>query len=195
MIPGRSTYYIRLPAQTAAGFTLIELLVVIAIIGLLASTITASLSSARAKANDASRLSSLRSVRDALELYNNDNGRYPSTSNGWRSTCATWGGYANDQVAPGLIPTYLPAWPKDPDTYYQASPAAWKCCYLYRSDGVNYKLLSHDCPKIDYNFTGSMMDPRRDGGATGAGYCAVDPVPGGTAPWALAVYTTPACTW
>lgn len=50
------------------GFTLIELLVVIAIIGLLASVVIASLSSARAKGRDARRLSDLRSAGNAIEL-------------------------------------------------------------------------------------------------------------------------------
>jgi len=59
------------------GFTLIELLVVIAIIGLLSSVILASLSSARMKARDAKRLSDMRQVMIALELYYSDNGKYP----------------------------------------------------------------------------------------------------------------------
>ncbi len=59
------------------GFTLIELLVVIAIIGLLASVVLASLESTRAKARDAKRISDLEQIRNALELYRADHGRYP----------------------------------------------------------------------------------------------------------------------
>lgn len=51
------------------GFTLIELLVVIAIIGLLSSVVLASMNSARAKARDAVRISSLKTIQNALELY------------------------------------------------------------------------------------------------------------------------------
>jgi len=66
--------------QSHRGFTLIELLVVIAIIGLLASTVLASLSSARSSARDAGRLSDIKQLQIALELYRNaNNGLYPTT--------------------------------------------------------------------------------------------------------------------
>lgn len=60
------------------GFTLIELLVVIAIIGLLSSIVLASLSSARSRARDSKRISEIRSVEKALQIYAlNNNGNYP----------------------------------------------------------------------------------------------------------------------
>lgn len=59
------------------GFTLIELLVVVAIISLLSSVIFASLNSARAKAKDTRKIADLKSLQTALELYYNDNGKYP----------------------------------------------------------------------------------------------------------------------
>ena len=54
------------------GFTLIELLVVIAIIGILATFIVASFSSAQQRARDARRKSDLDAVKKALELAKND---------------------------------------------------------------------------------------------------------------------------
>lgn len=59
------------------GFTLIELLVVIAIIGLLASVVLLSLNSARSKSRDAKRISDVKAITTALELYFNDCGQYP----------------------------------------------------------------------------------------------------------------------
>lgn len=58
------------------GFTLIELLVVIAIIGLLSSVVLASLNSARVKARDVRRVSDLRQVGIALQLYYDQYGTF-----------------------------------------------------------------------------------------------------------------------
>lgn len=60
------------------GFTLIELLVVIAIVGLLASIVLTNLNTARAKGRDAKRLSDIRQLQNALELYYDANQRYPT---------------------------------------------------------------------------------------------------------------------
>lgn len=60
------------------GFTLIELLVVIAIIGILSSVVLASLSSARTKARDVRRVSDIRQIQVALELYYDAKSKYPA---------------------------------------------------------------------------------------------------------------------
>lgn len=59
------------------GFTLIELLVVIAIIGLLSTLAVVALGNARQKSRDARRISDIKQIQTALELYLNDNGDYP----------------------------------------------------------------------------------------------------------------------
>lgn len=60
------------------GFTLIELLVVIAIIGLLATMSVIALGSAREKARDSRRLSDVKQIQTALEMYYTASGSYPS---------------------------------------------------------------------------------------------------------------------
>ena len=126
------------------GFTLIELLVVIAIISLLSTSVMASLSSARSKARDSKRMQDMVQIRTALEMYYNDNNRYPLPYPGvWAGvstgTCGPGNGQtsgANAYIA-GLTPTYISILPTDPGT-------AGNCNgYLYRSDGTNYKFLVH----------------------------------------------------
>ena len=62
------------------GFTLIELLVVIAIISLLSSVVLAALRDARQKAQLSSIVSQVKQIQNALELYKDSTGNYPSTT-------------------------------------------------------------------------------------------------------------------
>ncbi|MBZ9578066.1 prepilin-type N-terminal cleavage/methylation domain-containing protein [Patescibacteria group bacterium] len=62
------------------GFTLIELLVVIAIIGILASIVLVSLTTARSRAYDAEIKSELSQVRADAEMYFIDNDTYVAYS-------------------------------------------------------------------------------------------------------------------
>jgi len=61
------------------AFTLIELLVVIAIIGILGSLAAISLQSARSRARDAKRVSDIKQIQIALELYYNNYNEYPAS--------------------------------------------------------------------------------------------------------------------
>jgi prepilin-type N-terminal cleavage/methylation domain-containing protein len=60
------------------GFTLIELLIVISIIGVLSSIVIVSTNDARAKSRDAYRLSQIREIKTALELYYSAHEQYPA---------------------------------------------------------------------------------------------------------------------
>lgn len=166
------------------GFTLIELLVVVAIIGMLASVVLASLTSARAKAKDARRAADLRQIQNALELYATDNGSYPNPGWAWRSQCAAWGGHTASNVIPGLVPQYLPSFPADPEM----DTAGNTCCYLYISNGTDYKLLDHNCPTLNYQSAKTLIDPARDSGGNA---CLVD----GVGIWSWAVFTSGGCGW
>ena len=74
------------------GFTLLELLVVIAIVALLATIAFAALDNARIKARDVTRLSDMRVVRQALELYYDDFSKYPGPVSLWgeNTACSGW---------------------------------------------------------------------------------------------------------
>jgi general secretion pathway protein G len=62
------------------GFTLIELLVVIAIIALLSTLAVVALGSARQKSRDAKRLSDVKQIQTALELYFTYQNGYPTAA-------------------------------------------------------------------------------------------------------------------
>ena len=64
--------------KNKSGFTLIELLVVIAIIGLLSTLSILALNQARARARDAKRVSDIRQIQTALEMYYDAASKYPS---------------------------------------------------------------------------------------------------------------------
>lgn len=122
------------------AFTLIELLVVIAIIGILASVVIASLNSARAKARDAKRVSDLKQLQTALELYHAENGNYPNSS-GIRGVCASYGSHGVTGAAgyiPNLAPTYIPVLPVDPKPTGAAAD-----CIIYNSGGGSEYVIAN----------------------------------------------------
>lgn len=96
------------------GFTLIELLVVIAIIGILSSIVLASLNSARSKGRDARRLSDIKQLQLALELYYDANGHYPVALS------------SSTLVTPGYIAA-IPTDPSDGNSYSYAAVGASAC--------------------------------------------------------------------
>jgi len=106
--------------KKSRGFTLIELLVVIAIIGLLATIVLVSVSNSRRKARDSRRVSDLRQIAIALEMYNDDMGAYPGAPA--LNNCATEGNGPGSALFTALQgTTYVSSMPSDPlsaTTYY-----------------------------------------------------------------------------
>ena len=98
------------------GFTLIELLVVIAIIGLLSTLAVVALGNARQKARDARRLSDLKQLQTALELYYTDQTAYPAGSSATLGAgsyaCLGTGGFGTV----GCTSPYMGKVPADPLT-------------------------------------------------------------------------------
>ncbi len=76
------------------GFTLIELLVVIAIIGVLSGIVISSVGEARIRARDVARVAFVRELQNALELYHNDFGNYPTLVSWYNlNRCPAQGAY------------------------------------------------------------------------------------------------------
>jgi type II secretion system protein G len=121
------------------GFTLIELLVVIAIIGLLATLAVVAFGNARKKARDAKRLSDMTQIQKALELYKDDNGRYPaitgdSCCNGWDQGPCAGDPFINSLVTAGFMGSV----PTDP------SGGTGNGCYGYNYYRYNQAYASCD---------------------------------------------------
>lgn len=106
-------------SKHSRGFTLIELLVVIAIIGILSSVVLASLNSARKKGRDARRVSDVRQLQLALELYYDKNNAYPQVADLDSSTL----------VSDGFLAA-IPHDPSDQDDY----------SYAYAANGTDYHI-------------------------------------------------------
>lgn len=120
--------------KKSKGFTLIELLVVIAIIGILATIVLVSLNSARQKARDTKRVSDIRQVALALEMYYDDHAStgYPAVTG---CTAANWTGLGGTT---GLLTIggYVPAMPIDPVN-------SGSNVYMYAGTATDYTLRAY----------------------------------------------------
>ena len=112
-----------------SGFTLIELLVVIAIIGVLASIVLASLNNARRKSRDARRITDIKQIQLALELFfDGELSVYPTAT----VTCGATDLYGLQTLA---TEGYIPQVPRDPLStgsnrcYMYAAPATSPTSY------------------------------------------------------------------
>jgi type II secretion system protein G len=142
------------------GFTLLELLVVIVIIGILALLVIPNLASGPAKARDAQRKTDLSTLQKAIETYGIEHGSYPDTGGNWYGVSPNGGSKGVTGAGgyiPNLAPTYIKTLPLDPKQDY----TGWSG-YLYRSDGTNYKLLSHQNGPESFPMpTDKLYDPVR----------------------------------
>ncbi len=153
--------------KTNRGFTLVELLVVIAIIGMVATLGVGSYQTSLKRARDAQRKADLQQMRSALEMYRADNGVYPLTAT-WQGTCSGYGSHTTSGAAgyiPNLAPTYIEKLPTDVknEQSYLPCSSGPSTCYLYYSNGQDYKLLAHCSPEAPgaYSTNDSFYDPTR----------------------------------
>lgn len=121
----------RIVATARAGFTLVEMLVVLAIIGLLAGLVAPRVFNQLAEAKVRTAHIQIESLKNSLDLFFLDNGRYPNNSEGLGAlltrpaNAANWNGpYVKGSGVP-----------LDP----------WNNPYSYRSPGQNgrpYEIVS-----------------------------------------------------
>lgn len=138
--------------QKQKGFTLIELLVVIAIIGLLSTLAVVALTSARAKARDAKRISDVKQIQTALELFFADGGqKYPAQTAAVALGQGALSALCSDAAAgfatgPCTKTTFMGKVPRDPSgpatpaACISTSGAACDYGYISKSSDATYEL-------------------------------------------------------
>lgn len=123
---------VRFRGHRSQGFTLVELLVVIAIIGLLLTAAVASFAYVRERARDTKRVSDMKTLQKALEIYLTTNARYPIAA---ADTCLTNADTISQSLknAGAMIEV-----PTDPYAPWVADPTH---CYLYKqNDGTTFQI-------------------------------------------------------
>lgn len=157
------------------GFTLIELLVVISIISLLSSVVLVAVNGARVKARDAVRISDVKQLARAFQLYaDGNNGIYPSSNStgkclGTATGVNCWSGSATaltgDSALNTLLLNYMPKIPTDPG---KSSGLGDK--YLY---GDSTLLFLDQCRSDHVGIKGPMIIYRPEVDPLGDPYCKV----------------------
>jgi len=113
----------RVRRQAARGFTLIELLVVLVILGILAAVVVPNLVGKTEKAKVAAAKADISNLGGALNNFEVENGRFPSSEEGLQALVEK----------PGDLPnwkhSYIDKLPPDP----------WGHPYIYRCPGNNGK--------------------------------------------------------
>ncbi|OGH23648.1 MAG: hypothetical protein A2958_02645 [Candidatus Levybacteria bacterium RIFCSPLOWO2_01_FULL_38_13] len=187
------------------GFTLIELLIVIAVLGVLAAMVLVVVNPGKrmAQTRDAQRKTQLSQVKRALEAYMAVNGNYPLTgvNNEVFGDAVDYGnmGYEGPNgYIPNLAPNHIKRLPQDPRLHTPGSKNnncnSDHAGFLYKSDGVEYKIILHCTPENYDDADKNFIDPTRDGDSVWGEIvtpenCASQ-VTGSGDPWAYAVWSS-----
>ena len=167
------------PKRKASGFTLIELLVVMAILGILTTIVASSFSSSQEKAHDARRKSDLEGLAKALEVYYNDNNRYPQSNSGNLNVTdcgatganpCSWGGEFTDTA--GTV--YMAKVPEETSSarrFYYTTDAQFQSYARYtRLENDLDKDIPRDAAEANQYYSGSNCGPTFTGASSGCNY-------------------------
>ena len=133
--------------QFTKGFTLMELLVTVSIIAILSSVLFATYNDAREQARDKLRMTDLKEMQVAIELYKAQNDQYPVSGCGASNSefvgpgpVSTGGfeGYCDVYIV-GLTPDFIDTLARDTKSESEDNSG-----FYYRSDGKSYKLMVKD---------------------------------------------------
>ncbi|MBI1209609.1 MAG: hypothetical protein GC191_20290 [Azospirillum sp.] len=113
------------------------------------------------------RVADLTAIKNAILEYHKEHQKFPVSSGksqGWDGLNSRWGESKPEWIA-GLAPKYITSLPADP-----LNDAKSQSQYLYRSNGVDFKLISHhnagdpannDCPEVKKKYP-EMVDSKRN---------------------------------
>ncbi len=123
------------------GFTLVELMLVIIIIGVLVAMVAPRLTGRSRQAREAAAQADINAHLSAsLDLFELDNGRFPTTSEGLEAL--------------RMAPSGVRRW-KGPYLKRPIPTDPWGCAYVYRSPGQHnredYDLFSHGSDGVEGN--------------------------------------------
>lgn len=128
--------------KTTVGFSLVELLISVSIISILMAVGYFNFKDSTKAARDAQRKSDLRELQSAIELYKNENGRYPEGCKGpgvWSGQTGTLYACASgNQYIIDLAPKYIEVLPIDPKKLTTNTSG-----YMYTTNasGTVYKIM------------------------------------------------------
>ncbi|GHS85230.1 type II secretion system protein GspG [Campylobacterota bacterium] len=113
------------------GFSLIELMVVVIILGLLSALIVPNVLGRGEQAKQKLTCVNMKNVSNALEMFKQDNGAFPSTENGLEALISN----PNPELFTGYLPNgYLGS--------KQAPKDSWNRPFIYLQEGNGYEIIS-----------------------------------------------------
>lgn len=121
---------------TKSAFTLVELLVVIMILGILAGLIVKNVVDAGTKAKIDLTCTQMSNVKESLEMFKVDNGRFPDTEEGLEALISN---PAADKYPNYSMGGYIKKIPTDP----------WKTPYLYVNTDKEISLVSFSADRAE----------------------------------------------
>lgn len=168
-----------------SGFTIVELLIVIVVIGILAAITIVAYNGIQVRARDGARISKVKNISKAIELYRVDNGTYPPILDGlgWETTCGSqtesWGHCDRNKILADSLANYIKI---DPTSLSDATQGNY--WYHYTSQATD-----------NYQTYGLMVYLEGNSGQNDGGYVPNAYEVGQKPAYCMSKYTGTAANW